>query len=151
MPDARGFKRQLKLAYDEKVIGGYLEFQKAVTMSLIREIIKSPVVWSGVYRRGHNVSVGRADYTPPPENPDARATRWPDTPDVVFQAKPLSEYASSLSALQPFQSSFISTAVPYARRIEFDGHSRLAPAGVYGPAIIVVKAKYSGLVRSIAE
>lgn len=149
MPNARGFKRQLQLAYDDKVIGGFVEFHKAVTLSLIREIVKSPVVWSGVYRQGHNVSVGRPDYTPPPDNPDAKATRWPDTPDIVFQARPLAEYARALSELKPFEKTYIATSVPYARRIEFDAHSRLAPAGVYGPAITVVKVKYSGALRSL--
>ena len=151
MPNAKGFRKQLSLAYEEKVVGGFVEFQKAVTLSLLRAIVANPVVWSGNYRFGHNVSIGRPDYTLPPVNADALATNWPDTPDVVYQAKPLSEYAAKLSTLQPFKNTFIATGVPYARKIEFDGHSKLAPAGVYEPAITVVRIKYSGAIRNLSQ
>lgn len=45
----------------------------------------------------------------------------------------------------PYGSIFVQNNVPYAKRIEDEGHSPQAPQGVYGPTFVALETKYGTL------
>ena len=144
MGNASQFRKDIEKAYDQKVIQRFVEFQKRITLEAAQEAQRLSPVWSGEFRHGHNVSVGTPDYTLPPENGDARATRWPDTPDYILPAQPMASYSGQLAGLRPFEKTYVANGVPYSRKIEFGGHSMQAPEGVYRPTAMKIRSKYAG-------
>lgn len=105
-------------------------------------------VWSGRFRASHTIAVNVPDTATKPPHPDTvgkGATRWPDEPDGIYNATPVSYAAQKLTALKPFDIVYIANALPYARKIEL-GHSKLkAPAGVYEATAIAVRAKFKNV------
>lgn len=154
MSNINQFSADIDKAFDEKVVQNFVEFHRAVALDAFRKVAAdtrstgfafgSPV-WSGSFRSGHNISLDTPDFTPPQKNPSA--DRWPDEPDQVLQAPPVSQAAQVLLALKPFRQIFIANAAPYARRLE-GGYSLKAPEGVYKVTAMSVIEKFkSGAFR----
>lgn len=144
------FSADIDKAFEEKVVQNFVEFHKAVALDAFRKVIvdsrsvgfaNGSPVWSGSFRSGHNLSVDAPEFTPP--TPVAEGERWPDEPDQIIPAPPVSEAAMKLMALRPFRQVFIANAAPYARRLE-GGYSLKAPEGIYKVAAMAVIEKFKG-------
>lgn len=154
------FNADVDAAYNKKVVQGFLEFHRAVSLDAFKKVSSdsrdvglqfgSPV-WSGWFRSGHNISIGAPDLTPPEPNPDAEGVRWPDEPDSILPAPALSQAAQVLLALNPFSIVYIANAAPHARRLE-GGWSKLkAPEGVYKITAMAVIGKYKQIAAQVGR
>lgn len=153
MADLDTFVKEIE-ASKERVVRAVVETHKAIAIKAYAMISAdsretglrygSPV-WSGRFRASHTIAIGAPDTATKPPNPDtvgAGATRWPDEPDGIYNAPPVSYAAQKLTALKPFQIVYIANALPYARKIEL-GHSKFkAPEGVYDVTAVAVGAQF---------
>lgn len=156
MGTAAEFERVLR-QQETQVIERIVQLHRSIALDAFRMIAAdtrqtgfqfgSPV-WSGWYRTNHNISIGKPDLSLRPKNSETEgrgATRWPDEPSQVLNAQPLTNAATVLSKLKPFDVVYITNPTPYARVIEF-GHSKLkAPEGVYEVTAAAVNAKYENV------
>ena len=127
-------------ASKRRLVGELVAFQKRVVQTIYANLVtdsrkaRPPLaygspVWTGRYRGSFRVSIGSIDrtYLPPYPNPP----RWPTEPANPYRNVPASQISLQLAGLRPFQTVYISNAVPYVRRIE-RGYSRTkAPSGVF--------------------
>lgn len=135
---AKAFSKQLKIAYEEKVVGAALEFHKKVVITAWRDITAtasfaggshgSPF-WSGRFRASNQIAIGKPDFTVLPPNPSAG--RHPAPVPNPYKSRPVTDAVTAMVGLKPFDTVFISNGLPYARRIELDGWSAQVPNGVY--------------------
>ena len=154
MSDLAGFLAEVERS-KELAVKRFVEFQKSVAIAAFQMIAAdsrtvgmaygSPV-WSGYYRQNHNISIGEPNTSVRPPNPETvgpGATRWPDEPDRVLNAQPVSYAAQALQQLKPFDVVYITNASPHAKRIE-EGWSKFkAPEGVYAVTAEAVRARFS--------
>lgn len=156
MSDLDTFTRDVD-AYKEKAVLALVEAQKMIATRAYQMVARdsrevglsygSPV-WSGRFRASHTIAIGTPDARVADPNEDTvgrGATRWPDEPDRVLPAPPVSRAAQVLSALQPFQIVYIANALPYARRIEMGWSKLKAPAGVYEVLAQTLRTRFARL------
>lgn len=156
MPSAAQFETAL-LAKRDQVIAQVVELHRTIALDAFRMLAADSVqagykygspIWSGRYRSNHNISIGNPDMTVKPANPDTvgkGATRWPDSPLKVLNAQPLTNAASMLARLQPFDVVYITNPLPYARPLE-EGWSKFkAPEGIYEVTAQALNTKYGNV------
>lgn len=170
MANQSQFEADVDKAYDKKVVQTFLAFEKAVIMTagamLARDtrdtgvsgkyaaatggdVVGSPV-WSGSFRAGHNLSLDAPDFTPPPVSPEiAEGLRWPEEPERILNAKPMSEYAQKLIPLRPFGVAYFTNAADYARKLE-NRYSPKAPDGVMRVVAAATVQQYKNAAFRIA-
>lgn len=149
---AANFSKQLKVAYNEKVVGAALEFQKKVAIAAWRDITAtasfaggahgSPF-WSGRFRASNQIAIGSPDFTVLPPNPSAG--KHPAPVPSPYKSRAVSEAVTALQGLKPFDTVFISNGLPYSRRIEFDGWSAQVPNGVYNVTAKRMAARFNNV------
>lgn len=146
------FAKDIDAAYAKKILPAFLEFHKTVVIKAYQLVIRdsrevgfqhgSPV-WSGRFRKSHNVSIGVVDGSVSAPNPAAKFVNWPDEPESVLSAKGVAYVRGVLEKLRPFDIVYISNSVPYAKKLE-EGYSPKAPEGVYDVAASTLRAQLKG-------
>ncbi|VVO05870.1 hypothetical protein PS834_03051 [Pseudomonas fluorescens] len=105
------------------------ERQRSIVMAIMGEIVLRAPVDTGRFLANNIVSIGSPVYYSL------------DDYDKTGQAT-ISRAESALSGLQPFTVTYIQNNLVYAGPLE-DGHSRQAPAGIYGIAFYGVTQAYT--------
>lgn len=101
---------------------------RVIAIAMLNEVVLRSPVDTGRFRGSHIVSIGAPVFTETQQaDPTGAAT--------------LNEGISRLSGLEPFTTVYIQTNLPYAERLE-NGHSKQAPAGIYGLAFTGVAEAY---------
>ena len=141
------FERDLKRLGQEKFVRQLTELYKAVVLTAFQYVTAnsltvgvaygSPVL-TGRFYGSHTLTIGSVDTRVKPENPKGSAAPYPGIP--------LSQAASIVARLKLDDIVYIANALPYARRIEFEGWSKFkAPNGVYRVAANLVRMKYKNV------
>lgn len=130
----------------------------AVSQELYAELVEraqdktepggSPVA-SGRYAASMRVGLNRIDSDTAPEDtnykyPDASVHKY-DADNLPRRTRtnvPASRIANLLRTLKLGDTIYFSNSVPYARRIEVDGHSWQTPQGVFEPTVRAVAARF---------
>lgn len=102
---------------------------RVIAIAMLNEIVLRSPVDTGRFRGNNIVSVGAPVYT---------------TTETLDKSGGLtiSNGISKLSGLEPFTQVFIQNSLPYAYELE-TGHSKQAPAGIYGVSFNGVSQAYS--------
>ena len=124
---AKGWSVPPSLFMDE-VEDALVERIRAIATAMHGEIISRSPVDTGRFRRNNIVSIG----SPVFYSLDAYDKSGRET---------VARGESVLSGLEPYTVTFIQNNLAYAGALE-DGHSRQAPAGIYGIAFYGVKQAY---------
>lgn len=102
---------------------------RTIALALLNEIIQRSPVDTGRFRGNNTVSIGSPVYS--------------TSVDVDPSGnEAMSRGMTALSGLEPYTQVFIQNNLPYAERLE-NGHSKQAPAGIYGLSFISVSEVYS--------
>ncbi|QZI68673.1 HK97 gp10 family phage protein [Pseudomonas protegens] len=102
---------------------------RVIAMAMLGEIVLRSPVDTGRFRGNNIVSIGSPVY--------AESAAFDKNGGGT-----LASGLSSLNGLEPFTQVFIQNNLPYAQRLE-DGHSKQAPAGIYGVSFNGVSQAYS--------
>ena len=102
---------------------------RTISMEILQLILLAAPVDTGRFKGNNIVSIGAPVYT---------------TLDVVDPSggETLARGLSAMSGLEPYTQVFIQNNLVYAVPLE-DGHSKQAPAGIYGVSFNSVVQKYS--------
>lgn len=101
---------------------------RVIARAMLNEIVLKSPVDTGRFRGNNIVSIGSPVY--------AQTDRVDPTGSATISAG-----ASQLSGLEPYTVVYIQNNLPYAETLE-NGHSKQAPAGIYGLAFIGVSEAY---------
>ncbi|BAW23957.1 MULTISPECIES: HK97 gp10 family phage protein [Pseudomonas] len=102
---------------------------RTIAAEILQLIVLNAPVDTGRFRSNNIVSIGSPVYT---------TTLGADKDGSETIARGL----TAMSGLEPFTQVFVQNNLPYAVPLE-DGHSKQAPAGVYGVSFNSVAQKYS--------
>lgn len=101
---------------------------RAIATAMLGEVVSRSPVDTGRFRRNNIVSIGEPVFTTTLElDPDGAETK--------------AMGIAALSALKPYTVVYIQNNLPYAERLE-NGHSKQAPAGIYGITFIGVSEDF---------
>ncbi|MEW9857887.1 HK97 gp10 family phage protein [Pseudomonas putida] len=102
---------------------------RTISMEILQLILLAAPVDTGRFKGNNIVSIGAPVYT---------------TSDVVDPSggETLARGLSAMTGLEPYTQVFIQNNLVYAVPLE-DGHSKQAPAGIYGVSFNSVAQKYS--------
>lgn len=101
---------------------------RVIALAMLNEIVLRSPVDTGRFRGNNIVSIGSPVYT-------NTASLDPSGGETINRG------LSVMSGLEPFTQVFIQNNLPYAERLE-NGHSKQAPAGIYGLSFISVSEVY---------
>lgn len=124
---ATGWSIPLSLFIDQ-VEEDLKERIRAIATALHGEVVSRSPVDTGRFRRNNIVSIGEPVFATTLElDPDGSETK--------------AMGIAALSALKPYTVVYIQNNLPYAERLE-NGHSKQAPAGIYGITFIGVSEDF---------
>lgn len=153
MSNFDAWSKDLERQFEERLVQRFVQKHRAITIDALKDISTDSMrvgfsngspVWTGRFKGSNNVSIGAPDTSTLPPHPEtAEGLRWPDAPDSPYKSPSLAEASIKLTGLKPFEKTYITNALPYARRIE-EGYSPKAPEGVYEVTAERMVAKYAG-------
>lgn len=142
MDNFEQFSKDLDKAVQKKAVNNFLLFRESIVLTAYKMIVQKSPVWSGRFRASNVIGIREPDLIVSPANPAAALVQWPTKPATILPARPISNISLKLKTAGIFDTIFLSNNLPYARRIEFDGHSMQAPDGVYRVVAAAVVARF---------
>lgn len=147
--DADAFGAQLDAAFEKKVATPAKEsiriavrevYAKLATEAGYGSSYGSPVLFAN-FINNHNVKVNSIDDS---FSPIVRTPPGKQRPNKKLKG----EAEAELLSVNLGDKVFISNSVPYAARLEYEGHSRKTPRGIYRVTTAVVKMTIEGKMKT---
>lgn len=142
---ARAAHRQVVAQAEEAIRSVALDAYTTLQEDAKESDVGSPIA-SGRYVSSMRVGINQIDPSSEPEDPNYRyPTEGRDLPPRTINNRAVARVSALLRTFKLGDTIFLSNSVPYARRIERDGHSWQAPDGVFEPTFRKVIARFRNL------